>query len=73
MLLTMFQRKSRLSSSKQGRLIEHFVAGATPRATAEIVEVQANTAIQSYMRLGKLIASKMPSYELTGGIDADES
>jgi transposase len=46
MLPKMFQRKSRLSPSKQSRLIEHFVAGATARAAAEIVEVQANTAIQ---------------------------
>lgn len=40
---------------------------------AEIIEVQANTAIQFYMRLRKLIASKLPSYELSGEIEADES
>ena len=49
------------------------MAGTTARAAAEIVEVQANTAIQFYMRLRKLIASKMPSYELSGEVEADES
>ena len=73
MLPTMFQRKSRLSYAKQSRLIEHFVAGTTARAAAEIVEVQANTAIQFYLRLRKLIASKLPSYELSGEIEAYES
>jgi transposase len=73
MLPTMFQRKSRLTTSKQSRLIEHFVAGTTARAAAEIVEVQANTAIQFYINLRTLIASKIPSYELSEEIEADES
>ena len=30
----MYSRKSRLSASKQARLIEHFVAGTTARAAA---------------------------------------
>lgn len=45
----MYTRKSRLSSYKQSRLIEHFVAGTTARAAAQIVGVQANTAITFYM------------------------
>jgi transposase len=69
----MFQRKSRLTTLKQTRLIEHFVAGATARAAAEIVEVHANTAIQFYMNHRTLIASKIPSYELSVEIEADES
>ncbi len=69
----MNQGRSRLSSSKQSRLIEHFVAGTTARAAAEIVEIQVNTSIQFYMRLRKLIASKIPSYELSGEVKADES
>ncbi len=73
MFTSMNQGRSRLSSSKQSRLIEHFVAGTTARAAAEIVEVQANTSIQFYMRLSKLIASKIPSYELSGEVEADES
>ena len=55
------------------RLIEHFVAGTTARAAAQIIGVQSNTAISFYMRLRKLIASKLPSYELSGEVEADES
>ena len=69
----MYTRKSRLSSFKQSRLIEHFVAGTTARAAAQIIGVQANAAITFYMRLRKLIAGKLPSYELQGEVEADES
>jgi transposase len=69
----MYERKSRLSRYKQMRLIEHFVAGTTARAAAEIIGVQSNTAISFYMRLRRLIASKLPSYELSGEVEADES
>lgn len=69
----MYERKSRLTARKQGRLLEHFVAGTTARAAGELVGVQSNTAIGFYMRLRKLIASKLPSYELCGEVEADES
>ena len=69
----MYRRKSRLSPRKQGDLIKLFVAGATARATAEIVGVHRNTAAAFFMRLRQLIASKLPSYELSGEIEADES
>ena len=69
----MYQRKSRLTPRQQSRLIEHFVAGATARASAEIVGVQANTAARFFQRLRILIASKQPSYRLSGEIEADES
>lgn len=72
-LQPMFQRKSRLSAQKQSKIIEHFVAGTTARACSEIVGVQANTTIKFYMNLRKLIASKIPSYELYGEVEADES
>ena len=68
-----YTRKSRLSSRKQSKLIEHFVAGTTARACSEIISVQANTSIRFYMRLRQLIACKLPSYELSGEIEADES
>jgi transposase len=68
-----YERRSRLSGKQQGRLIEHFVAGATARAAAEIVGVNRNTARVFYHRLRQLIASKLPSYELSGEIEADES
>jgi len=69
----MYQRKSRLSPRQQSKLIEHFVAGSTARAAAEIVGVQSNTAIRFFIRLRQLIASKQPSYRLCGEVEADES
>ncbi|WP_135082041.1 IS1595 family transposase [Terasakiella sp. SH-1] len=69
----MYIRKSRLTLRQQSKLIEHFVAGSTARATTEIVGVQANTSIRFFMRLRQLIASKLPSYRLQGEIEADES
>ena len=62
-----------MSAYKQGRLIEHFVAGSTARAAAEIVGVQVNTATRFFMRLRQLIAGKLPSYQLCGDVEADES
>ena len=62
-----------MSAYKQGRLIEHFVAGSTARAAAEIVGVQVNTATRFFMRLRQLIAGKLPSYQLCGEVEADES
>ena len=69
----MYLRKSRLSPDRQSRVIEHFVASTTARAASQIIGVQANTAITFYMRLRKLIAGKLPSYELCGEVEADES
>ena len=69
----MYQRKSRMSTRQDYRLIEHFVAGTTARAASELIGVQSNTAITFYMRLRQLIASKLPSYELYGQVEADES
>ena len=68
-----YERKSRLKPRQQGRLIEYFVTGATARAAGEVVGVQANTAARFFMRLRQLIASKLPSYELDGEVEADES
>ena len=50
-----------------------FVAGATARVTAEITGVNRNTVRLFYQRLRKLIASKLPCYELSGEVEADES
>ena len=55
----MYERKSRLSDWKRGRLIEHFVAGTTARAVAELVGVHRNTAASFYTRLRKVIAEEM--------------
>lgn len=72
-MATMYERKSRLSVRQQNKLIELFVAGSTARAAAELVGVQAKTAIGFYQHLRQLIASKLPSYELFGEVEADES
>ena len=69
----MYERKSRLTSRQQVKLIEFFVIGATARSSAEIVGVQPNTAAKFFMRLRKLIASRLPSYELNGEVEIDES
>jgi transposase len=68
----MYQRRSRMSGRQQGKLLEHFVAGTTARAAALLIGVQANTAIYFYQRVRQLIASKLPSYELSGEVEADE-
>lgn len=69
----MYQRKSRLTPRQQNRLIEHFVAGTTARVASELIEVQANTSARFYLRLRTLITRKLPSYELYGQVEADES
>ena len=69
----MYKRKSRLSISKQYKLIELFVAGSTARAAGEIVGVEANTAAKFFLRLRQLTASKQPSLQLSGEVEADES
>ena len=69
----MYERKSRLKPSQQKRLMEYFVAGATARAAASLVGVQPNTAIRFFMRLRQLISQQLPSFELSGEVEADES
>jgi len=69
----MYQRKSRLSNYKQNELMKLFVGGCTARAAAEIVGVNRNTAASYFMRLRKLIAGQLPSYKLSGEVEADES
>ena len=55
----MYKRRSRLPSRQQGELLKMFVVGATARAAAEVVGVHRNTAASFFMRLRKLIASKL--------------
>jgi len=69
----MYERTSRLTPRQQGKLIEHFVLGATARATSQVVDVNVKTATAFFMRLRQLIASNRPSYELSGEAEADES
>ena len=69
----MCERRSRLSLRQQSGLIKLFVAGATARTAGELVGVHRNTAVSYFMRLRRLIAAHLPSYRLSGEVEADES
>lgn len=65
---------SKLTKKQRLKLIEHFVAGATARTTAEIVGVNKNTAQLFFHRLREVIAEKQESgLVFTGEIEVDES
>ena len=69
-------RKSRLSSHKQHKLIEHFVAETTARCAADLVNVNVKTASYFYNRLRQIIylelASDSEQY-FEGEVEVDES
>lgn len=69
----MYQRRSRMTVYQQTRLIEYFVAGTTARAAAQLLGLNVKTSTAFFMNLRHLIASKTPSYELDGEVEADES
>lgn len=50
-----------------------FVAGATARAASQLTGVNVKTATKFFLRLRQLIASRQPSYELSGEVEIDES
>ena len=69
-------RKSRLSVYKQGRLVEHFVAGSTARTAAALVGVNKSTAAYFYHRLREIIVLEIEqeNHEVFDGeIEVDES
>lgn len=67
-------RKSRLSQHKQNKLIELFVAGVTVRTSAELVNVNKNTAAFYFHRLRLLIYQNSLHLEMfEDEIKADES
>ena len=67
-------RKSRLSESKQQRLIELFIAGSTARTAAALVDVNRNTAAYYFHRLRQLIYQAVEDETLfSGEIEVDES
>ena len=69
-------RKSKLSRSKQARLIEHFVAGTTARCAGELIGINRNTAAYYYQRLREIIASELEKESrevFDGEIEVDES
>ncbi|MDR0776513.1 MAG: IS1595 family transposase [Azonexus sp.] len=71
----MYERRSRLSQTKRTKLLEHFVAGTTARAAAELVGVHRNTAATFYTRLRKVIAVEMEKTAAIFGeeVEVDES
>ena len=70
----MYQRKSRLSPWKRDRLLEHFVAGTTARAAADLVGVHRNTAIAFYHRLREVITEELgKASPVSGEVEVDES
>ena len=52
-------RKSRLSKYKQGRLVEHFLAGTTARTAASLCGVNRKTAALYFLRLREIIAYEL--------------
>ena len=69
-------RKSRISEAKQGKLIEHSVAGTTARCAADLVGVNRNTAAYYFQRLRDIISYhvEQAAHEIfEGEIEVDES
>jgi len=68
-------RKSRLSKTKQDRLLEYFVAGVTARCAASLVNVTPKTAAYYFHRLREIITHQLEleSQEVVGDeIEVDE-
>ena len=69
-------RKSRLSTQKQAKLLEHFVAGTTARCAADLISVNTKTATYYYHRLRVIISDQLASESspyFSGEIEVDES
>jgi len=67
-------RRSRLSSYKQARLIEHFVAGTTARTAASLIGVNKSTAAYYFHRLRELIYAAIDDETpFHGEVEVDES
>ena len=70
----MYERRSRLSKAKRDRLVEHFVAGTTARAAAELVGIHRNTAASFYTRIRTVMAAEtQQASSVCGEIEVDES
>ncbi len=68
-------RKSRLSTAKQHKLIEYFVAGTTARCAAALVGVNSTTGVQYVHRLREIISQELAAesmHYLAGEIEVDE-
>lgn len=74
--MVVHRRKSRLSKSKQDKLVEHFVAGTTARCAGSLVGVNFKTAAYYFRRLRVLIShytEQAASKAFSGEIEVDES
>lgn len=68
------RRRSRLLTSAQNRLLEHFVAGTPARSAADLVGVNRNTATLFYRKLREIIAEHIArEAPLAGEVEVDES
>ena len=65
----------RLSDKKHRQLLEYFVLEVTARAAADLMEIQANTAVLFYRKVRMIITEKLETEasEFTGEIELDES
>ncbi len=65
----------RLSDKRQRKLLEYFVLEVTARAAADLMDIQANTAVLFYRKVRMIIAKKLETEasEFTGEIELDES
>jgi len=69
-------RKSRLSGTKQDRLIEHFISGSTARCASSLVGVNKSTGAYYFKRLRELICYHLEleaEQYFSGEIEVDES
>jgi transposase len=67
-------RYSKLTIYQRNRLIEHFIAGATARMTADLVGLNRNTVRLFFHRLREIIASQQSDLSMMEGeIEVDES
>ena len=69
-------RKSKLSYSKQIKLLEHFVAGTTARCAADLLGVTRKTAVYYFQRLREIIVLELEAESkevFSGEIEVDES
>ena len=70
----MDMRKSRLGRDKQGRLMEHFVAGTTARTAGALVRVNHKTAAYYFHRLRTIIyQATEDETPFAGEVEVDES
>jgi transposase len=71
----MYIKHCKLSTKKQLRLIEYFVAGTPARTAADLVGVHRNSAIRFFHKLREKIALKQQdrSEQFCGKIELDES